>query len=762
MRATAPLNNPADPPQAANSSVGRDPVEVTAMPERPSVRALLDLCALYMPAADLELIRTAYRTAEAAHSGVTRKSGEPYIEHPIAVARILAELAMDSQGIASALLHDTVEDTSLTVDDVEACFGPVIAGIVDGVTKFTAVEVADIEAADANSADANSADAKPMGASAVGLAAQHDTTSPRELPAISDVKAERERKARAKLETVRKLFLALSQDPRVVLLKLADRLHNMRTLSSMSSTQRDATSHETLDIFAPLAGRIGLHLFKTELEDLAFSFLEPEAFSHTRLRLQEEMERHVDWAQRMCTTIERELAARDIIATVNWRVKRPYRAYTEAYDSGMAVSLLHDLIAFRVLVTSKDDCYRALGIIHHLWHPHDNRIRDYIANPKVNGYQSLHTGVFALDGQLAQIHIRTHEMHRAAQHGVAAYWLERAARGQPVDGTSPVNVEEMLGWVTQIAAWQRELNLSAADFVAALRGDLFDEQVFVFTPKGDIRELPDGSNVLDLAYAIHTKIGDHATGAHVQTNGSDGLLISQDVPLDYVLRSGDVVRVLTDQNVWPQPDYLSIVRTRYAREKVARTLRFLRRAGEADDSTRRLDEQALPAFDSAVRLLHPSGRTARVELGRCCYPVPGDAISGVSRTGRYVTIHRDCCRAMRRVLVRRKDVGFEHADPVRVTWPQIQPLTYRVHLAIEGQDHEGLMHELSVCAAQMGLNVSGGMAYANQARYRAAIALTVDIPPSVRFDYVLRRFRAVPGIVNVYRDTRKGCEEISQ
>ncbi|MBF6592546.1 MAG: bifunctional (p)ppGpp synthetase/guanosine-3',5'-bis(diphosphate) 3'-pyrophosphohydrolase, partial [Ktedonobacterales bacterium] len=380
----------------------------------------------------------------------------------------------------------------------------------------------------------------------------------------ADATSQRERKASAKLETVRKLFLAMSQDPRVVLLKLADRLHNMRTLESMSAAQRLATSRETLDIFAPLAGRVGLHLFKTELEDLAFSYLEPEAWAHTVQRLREVAERHAGWAARMCATIQRELAARGIVATVNWRVKRPYRAYSEALDSGMALSMLHDLIAFRVLVTGKDDCYHALGIIHHLWHPHDTRIRDYIANPKVNGYQSLHTGVFALDGQLAQIHIRTHEMHRAAQHGVAAYWLERAARRQPVDGATPINVEQMLGWVTQIAAWHHELDLSAADFVAAVRGELFDEQVFVFTPKGDIRELPDGSTVLDFAYAIHTQIGDHATGAHVQTNSHDGLLVSRDVSLDYVLRRGDVVRVLTDAGAWPRPEYLAIARTRYA------------------------------------------------------------------------------------------------------------------------------------------------------------------------------------------------------
>lgn len=691
-------------------------------PRGASLRALLDLCSLYMPLSDLELIRAAYKVAEVAHRGTRRKSGEPFIEHPLAVARILAELAMDAQGIAAALLHDTVEDTDLTLADVAERFGAAIASIVDGVTKFSAVEAS--------------------------------------APLVAEEGVRERSRLRQQVETVRKLFLAMSQDPRVVLLKLADRLHNMRTLAAMSPVQRESKARETLEIFVPLAGRIGLHLFKTELEDLAFAYLEPEAFEHTVQRLEEETERRADWAARMCDRMERELAARGIIATVNWRVKRPYRAYHEAQESGMAMTQLHDLIAFRVLVGSKDDCYQALGVIHHLWHPHDTRIRDYIANPKVNGYQSLHTAVFALDGQLAQIHIRTHAMHRTTQHGVTTYWLERAAAGNPVDGSVPMPMDETLGWVTQLATWHRELGLSAADFVATLRGDVFDEQVFIFTPKGDIRELPEGSTVLDLAYQIHTRIGDHVSGAHIQTNSPDGLLIARDVSITYVLHSGDVVQVRTNQEVWPAAEWRDIARTRYAREKITRTLHVRSRAGEANESAHR---EAAPVRDVAPAvaspLRHPSGQLAQVELARCCYPCPGDPIVGVVRRGRAVSIHRSCCQALRAIVSRRAKSGAEYAQPLPVTWAEIQPIVYRVHLAIEGQDHEGLMHELADCTAGMGLNVSGGMAYANQARYKAAISLTVDITPGVRLEHVLRRFYSVPGITSVRRDTTKGCPE---
>ena len=706
-------------------------------PESESLRALLDLCARYMPPADLDRIRAAYEVAADAHQGVRRRSGEPYIEHPLAVARILAELAMDAPGIVAALLHDTVEDTNLTVEDVAARFGPAIAGIVDGVTKFAAVE--------ASTGTADAADAADAGMS-------------RPLST--------EAKRRQQSETVRKLFLAMSADPRVVLLKLADRLHNLRTLEAMSPAQIERTARETQDIYAPLAGRLGLYLVKSELEDLAFWYLDPKTFEQVTRRLADERMKREEWARRMRRRLKHELAAQGILAAVNWRFKHPYRAHREAEESGMDIGGLHDLIAFRVLVTDNADCYRALRVIHHLWHPHSDRIRDYIAIPKINGYQSLHTAVFALDGRLAQIHIRTHRMHRAAQHGVAAYWLERAARGEAVSGESTIRVAEALGWVTQLASWQRELDLSAADFVATVRGDLFDEQIHVFTPKGEIRELPAGSTVLDLAYQIHTEIGNHTTGAVVQTTTSNGILVSRSVPVDYALHRGDIVRVLTSPDAQPRVEWLDFARTRYARVKIGRGLRRAYEGDEAD-RTRHVTERAEVGDIGGERALaeplcHPSGGPARAELARCCFPCPGDAIAALAGQGRRLTVHRACCRELARAAAIRRRRGLPHAEPREVTWPQLQPITFRAHLLIGGQDHQGLMHELSRMAAQMGLNVSGSKARADRARHRAIVELTVDVPAQMRLDAVLRRLHTVPGVLDVERDLTKGCTERSR
>jgi GTP pyrophosphokinase len=679
---------------------------------------------------DLALIRAAYLLAAEAHEGVCRKSGEPYIEHPLAVACILAELAMDAHGIAAALLHDTVEDTTVTVELIGERFGPQIAAIVDGVTKFDAVEQPG-EAKDETTASETPQSQAPL-----------DPARLREL------------KARSKAETVRKLVMAMMRDPRVVLLKLADRLHNMRTLESMVPAKRERISRETLEIYVPLAGRIGLYMFKSELEDLAFSHLHPVAFAHTERRLHDEAMKRTAWAQRMCERMRKELTASNIPAAVNWRVKHPYRAYMEAQESGIDVAHLHDIFAFRVLVTNLHECYQSLGIIHHLWHPYGEHIRDYIAGPKINGYQSLHTAVFALDGRLAQILIRTHKMHRAAQHGVAAYWLERAEAGIQEAPESLPWLEHLPAWIGQLANWQQELTLSASDFVETLRGEVFEDQVFISTPKGEVRELPAGSTVLDLAYQIHTEIGDHAVGAHVQTNGTDGILVARDVPLDYVLRTGDIVRVVTDSQAHPRPEWLGIAATRYSRERISRTLR---RLAEGDTHGTEPSAETEPGFPGPLR--HPSGKPAQVALARCCYPCPGDKIAGLVERGRAISVHRSCCRTLRAVVARRRARGARHPEPVRATWEEIQPVGYRLRLAIYGQDHRGLMYEVSACIADLGLNLEHSIAIANQDRYKAAILLTVAIPPNVRQEAVTRRLRAVPGVTQVERDLRKGCDE---
>jgi RelA/SpoT family (p)ppGpp synthetase len=704
----------------------------TTTPLLDSFTRLLDLCARYLAPQDLDLIRATYVLGYEAHSGAFRKSGEPFIEHPIAVAAILAGLAVDANGIAAALLHDTAEDTDISLETLRATFGETISEIVDGVTKFGAVEAP------------KQGDARAPGASSSSLSVQ-------------------ERKARANAETVHKLFLTMMRDPRVVLLKLADRLHNMRTLASMSDRQREVKSREALEIYAPLAGRIGLYGVKGELEDLAFSYLYPAEFARVSRMLRDEEARRAKWARRMCDRMRRELAASGVPAAVNWRLKRPFRAWVEAREVGTDVLMLNDLIAFRVLVTTIPDCYQALGYIHRLWLPYE-RIRDYISNAKANGYRSLHTAVFALDGRLAQVHIRTHQMHRAALHGVATVWLERAAIGaHDPTGQAPRIREEQPLWVQQLASWEHDLKLSALDFVDAIRDEMFETQVFVFTPHGESRELPAGATALDLAYQIHTNIGDHAVGARIQTTSPGGALLGRELPIDYVLQTGDVVEILTDPNVYPQPDWRELAVTRYAREKIARALR-LRARQELGGSTPRREESEAVARATAHKdahaepLTHPDGEQAITRLASCCYPCPGDEILGLAERGAVVSIHRACCLRLRAMLERRRERGEPWAEPLRVTWDRIEPGPYRLRLAIWGQDHPGLMYEVSSSVAELGLSVIHAVATANQDRYKAAISLTLEMPLDVRRDTVLRKLRAVPGVTHVERDTRKGCD----
>ncbi|HEU4781702.1 MAG TPA: HD domain-containing protein [Ktedonobacterales bacterium] len=727
MRTDAPLDQRAEGSEPMSEPQTDDQ---PLMALSPSLTALLDLCSRYMNDDDLALIHEAYQVATAAHAGVKRRSGEPFIEHTIAVAGILAELAMDAQGIAAALLHDTVEDTTITLDGLREQFGPVIAAIVDGVTKFDAVE------APRDSKDSKSGEA---------------ITPPPVTDGAIDPQAARARKLREQAETVRKLFLAMVADPRIVLLKLADRLHNMRTMAAQTPIKREQKSRETIELYAPLAGRIGVHVFQSELEDLAFSFLMPVEYARIVKRLREEEAKRLRWAERMRERMAHELLASGIPAAVNWRVKRPYRAYLETQETGMDVAQLHDVFAFRILVNTSEQCYAALGIIHQLWHPYLERIRDYIAGPKINGYRSLHTAVFALDGRLAQMHIRTHSMHIATQHGIATTWLDRAEAGERGPVTSALWLAHLPDWVSQLGRWQDELRLSASDFLEALRGEVLEDQIFIFTPKGDVRELPPGATVLDLAYQIHTDIGSHASGAIIQRNTRQGVLTSRAVGLDYVLRTGDVVRVLTSAEAMPRPEWLTIVATRTARERINRSLRSQQRASTG----------ALPGEAPRPQpLKHPSGRLAQVQLARCCFPCPGDAILGVADRGSGVTIHRTCCRTLRMTLDRRLARGTTNDGTVQVRWEQLPAMPYRMAFAIYGQDHQGLMHEVSECVAQLGLNVYRSVAIAHQDRYKAAILLTLDMLPTTRREQVMRRLRAVQGVTQVERDQRNGCENV--
>jgi GTP pyrophosphokinase len=700
-----------------------------------SLHRLLRLCAQYMPQGDLKLIYAAFQVAEKAHEGTKRQSGEDYIEHPLAVATYLAELAMDAQGIAAALLHDVVEDTKITREDVEAQFGPLVAAIVDGVTKFTAVE---------------SPDTSP---------GQTTTTSGSLAPI--DAQTRREDKARQQSETVRKLFGAMLEDPRVVVLKLADRLHNLRTMEVMAQDKREIKARETLDIFAPLAGRIGLYLFKIELEDFAFKYLYPADFARVTDRLREVEVNRRDWADRMCTRIQQKLEGVGISAAVNWRMKRPYSAFLDSQQSQLDIGALDDVIAFRVLVTSVEECYLSLNVVYQLWRHYHDSFRDYIALPKVNGYQSLHTTVFGLDGRLAQLHIRTHRMHVAVQHGVAAQWMEAALSHEPGTVDQAQWLKRTASWVGRIANWHNELNLTASEFVETLRGEMFADQVFVFTPKGAVREMPVGATALDLAYRIHTGLGDTATGAWVLTTNRADELVGMKVPLSYILRSGDVVRILRDPAGKPKPEWLDIATTRYALDRIRRSLGKLRRSGALNDAQPRMVNEEPTAETEPEQpepLRHPSGRLADVQLARCCCPISGDAIVGLPGRGRLMTMHRVGCRTLAATVARRRETGMPYTRAIALSWAQLPPMDYVLCVNIYGQDHQGLIHQLSIWLAEHGISVLRSNAVANQDRAKAAIAMMLLIPATRRADDVIRRLRRSPGVTEVERDVRRGCD----
>lgn len=705
-----------DPPaeSATHGNLGESREDSVDHATPPSLRALLDLCATYMAPVDLELVRAAHGVAAHAHAGVLRVSGEPFIEHPLAVATILAELAMDAQGIAAALLHDTVEDTSYTLGEAEQRFGAAIAAIVDGVTKFDVVELSP------------PADGTPL--------------------------PDREQRVHLQKETVRKLLLAMLRDPRVVLLKLADRLHNLRTLGSMSLAQRQAKARETLEIYAPLADRIGLQVFKSELEDLAFSYLQPDEFARVDRRLRDLAASRHDWAERIGAQVTAGLAAAGITAAVNWRLKRPYRAHLETSATGMSESQIHDIIAFRVLVDNPQACYRALGAIHARWRPMDLRIRDYIATPKINGYRSLHTSVYADGDRIAQFHIRTHDMHRWVQHGVAAHWLDLAARHESVDAAARPAVRDLPVWVAQLDHWHRDLSLTADEFVDALKSDIFDDQVFVFTPAGDLIDLPAGSTALDFAYRIHTGLGEHFAAALVQTRGPDGLPLARRVTEAYQLKTGDVVTIVSDPAIQPREAWLAHLRTRNAREKVARQLRVRAQGAAALDG----QAGAAPAAGQPGPLLHPSGRRAAVRLARCCYPCPGDEAAGLAGPGRAVTIHRTCCRTLAAALARRRQQGRSDQTLV-VDWRARRPDTYRMAVAVYGEDHAGLMHQLATRAGHSGINLTGSSARAIRDRNKAIVTLICEFGPGDDPESFFRRLRTTPGVSVVGRDTSIGC-----
>ncbi|WP_201375448.1 bifunctional (p)ppGpp synthetase/guanosine-3',5'-bis(diphosphate) 3'-pyrophosphohydrolase [Ktedonobacter robiniae] len=519
----------------------------------------------------LDRIQDAYTLAYQAHQGALRKSGEPYILHPVQVALLLAEMRIDADGIIAALLHDVVEDTNLTLDELQTRFGPAVATIVDGVTKFAVLS---------------------------------------QGPSFD--------KKRAHAETVRKLFAAMAQEPRVIALKVADRLHNMRTLDAMSVAHQQKTARETREIYIPLARRLGMSLALAELEDLALLYLEPEVYATLAQEVAAEVPRRLLSLNEIGQFLESSLSQTGIAVTIQAQQKhlasiRRKVAHLLQHGSEHWLHQIHDLISLDIIVETDDQCYLALGQLHACWRPKDGGIKDFIATPKLNGYQALHTTVFGPHNSLVEIHIYTRDMLRLAHYGLASYWYLReryhkVGLQQGAYASWWISYREMTNWMEQLRQWQRALPQSTGEFLAAFQDDLFQKQVFVFTPAGNVIDLPRGATPLDLAYRLGSDIGDHCAGARITTRNQEGLLVTRLAPLDYELKEGDIVDILSQPDVTPNHEWLSFAHTAAARNKIRHALKLETPIDDQKCSKEAKSEQAITGAKSITLCIHANDR----------------------------------------------------------------------------------------------------------------------------------------------------------
>lgn len=720
------------------------------------LQQLLDKISQYNPKCDVELIKKAYYFAEAAHEGQVRESGDKYITHPAAVASILVELGLDTKTIAAGLLHDVIEDTGRTYDDIKDNFGEEIAYLVDGVTKLGRIEY----------------------------------------------KTKEEQQA----DNIRKMLLAMARDIRVVMIKLADRLHNMRTLKFRAPEKQRATAKETLEIYAPIAHRLGISKIKWELEDLSLRYMHPsEYYELVDMVAQKRTEREKNIEQIM-TTLKDRITTAGIKADIDGRPKHFYSIYKKMTLKNKTFDQIFDLLAIRIIVDTVRDCYAVLGIVHTLWKPIPGRFKDYIAMPKPNMYQSLHSTVIGPGGQPFEIQIRTWEMHATAEYGIAAHWKYKEGI------TKEDDFDKKLHWLRDILEWQNDTR-DAKEFMDGLKIDLFTDEVFIFTPKGAVIDLPVDSTPIDFAYRIHTDIGNRCIGAKV--NGKM-------VPLDYKLKTGEIVEVLTTSaDRGPSRDWLKIVKSAQARTKIMQWFKKqkreeniakgkemfekeIKRQGFSynelvkqewmDAIVKKLNLQHMEDLYSSMgyggvsvsqvisrlkedyaktvkpesndwRILEKASTEAKIEkkkkdsgtgvvvkgisnvlvrFSKCCNPVPGDEIIGYVTKGRGVSIHRkDCLNIIEQL--RQNDERM-----IEVSWSKERYVDYQAEVQIEANDRYGLLSEISNI-----ITVSKTTVKAINARTAkdniAFISLTLQINDTEQLEKVMKDFKKVAGVIDVYR-----------
>lgn len=730
---------------------------------------------------DRELILRAYRMAETAHEGQNRASGEPYVNHCVAVASILAEIRVPVEVIVAGLLHDTVEDTPVTLEDIKGDFGEDVAKMVDGVTKLT--QLPRVSRGDQHSDEEILEEEQRIAAGRRGEPSPEDSAEIRAKSRRYDLVS----------ETLRKTFLAMGEDVRVVLIKLADRLHNMRTLGHMPVQKRQRIAQETLDIFAPLANRLGIWQMKWELEDLAFRYVNSDKYKEIATNI---AERRVDREREMNEIIERLteiITQHGIKADISGRPKHIYSIYRKMIRKGVQFDQVHDIRGVRIIVPDVPGAYSTLGVIHTHWRPIPGQFDDYIAVPKDNFYQSLHTAVLYDDGKTLEIQIRTPEMHQNAELGIAAHW--RYKEGAPRDEA----FEKKILWFRSLMEWKQDVE-DAGEFVDSLKSDVFQDRVYIFTPKGDIYDLPAGSTPIDFAYHVHTDIGHRCRGAKV-----NGKLVS----LDYVLRTGEQVEILTAKRGGPSRDWLNpnlgLVKTQRARAKIrywfkkqareqninqGRDLleRELRRLGVENINIEQLARQFeyrsvedlyvaigcgdVPLVRIANQLMQNEQDEEGLKFGtrqiaetageshdtitvvglkgllttmaRCCNPVPGDDIIGYVTRGRGATIHRKDCPNILRLREKERLVRVAWGEPKR---------TYPVSVRVKAYDRDGLARDVSNLVANEGINmglVQAGVNHDSKLSL-AVLDLVLEVKDIDQLTRVLTRIEALPNVMEAHR-----------
>ncbi len=698
----------------------------------------------YHPGADVDLLRQAYQFTSAVHDGQKRLSGEPYLIHPVAVAGVLADLKLDLPSIIGGLLHDTVEDTLATLPEIEKAFGAEVAALVDGVTKLSRVNFI----------------------------------------------SHQEKQA----ENFRKMIMAMAKDIRVVLIKLADRTHNMRTLQYLAPQKQQRIAQETLDIYAPIAHRLGIYWIKSELEDLALKHLRPEIYAQLKQDVAQKKKHREKYTNDVISRMSKALAEEGIDAEVSGRPKHFYSIFRKMENQSLDFDQVYDLVAFRIVVDTMRECYEAMGVVHAKWRPVPGRFKDYIALAKPNMYQSLHTAVIGPNAQRIEIQIRTHEMHRVAEEGIASHW--RYKKGQDLQVTDM----QRFAWLRQLLEWQQNLS-DPQEFLHSIKEDLFPDEVYVFTPNGDVQSFPKGATVVDFAYRIHSDIGQHCSGARV-----NGRL----VPFKYILRSGDTVEIITTQEQTPSRDWLKVVKTPRAKSRIRawmasqqreRSVALGREILEGDFNRHELDYQDLQArgtidalakelgvkneegllasvgygkvmsgqvlarllpaeklqgdkkqleggLERLFRLVGSRDRGVRVKgiedvlvrFARCCHPLPGEEIAGIITRGRGVTVHVASC-----------PTGLE-ADPerrVEVNWSEDAQMPRGVKIEVSCADKPGLLAAISSAISEAGVNIA--RAHIRTFDDKAVNTFEIMIGSSDQLRQVLQAISRVKG---VYKATR--------